>query len=133
MYRQIKSQLTVLYSQIKSQLMLLYRQIRSQLTVPSHWVRVMVYTVKLFPRSLTHGVSLGQVRSGHTASQQSVVKRKAKHILGKKENISPSASNPRIIIFLLLPKTCLSLRFTTNCKEAVCPDLTKPNLRILHV
>ena len=25
---------------------------------------------------------------------------------------------------IFLPKTCLALRFTTECKEAVCPNLT---------
>ena len=69
------------------------------------WVRVMVHTVKLFPRS-HHTLSilrLGQVRLGHTASLHSVVKRKAKHLLGK-------APNPRRIIVFFCPKDAQAQR-----------------------
>ena len=49
---------------------------------------------------------------------------KPKHLLGKKKNNSPFGPKPKENYLFFLPKRCLALRFTTNCKEAVCPDLT---------
>ena len=53
---------------------------------------------------------------------------KPKHLKGKKTTKQTQRN-----LLIVLPFRCLALCFTTDCKEAMCPDLTEPSLRILDV